>query len=143
MRTTKTDKILSLVNGDKPEGALPESELQPQPSNPLIRVPEGEEVPVIFTKDTPGFQLVNVIFLLINEQLGQTMERFNCCMCPKCIAAVTSEVLKRVPPVVISVRRKSDADKVNRLAAEYRSDVTKLLAKAVINTKTSIQHKNS
>lgn len=132
MRTTKTDKIMGLVGG---KGAPAD-----EPLNPNFRVPDKDEIPVIYTKPNPGFQLVNVGFLLINEQLGQIMERFNCCMCEKCVSQVTSEALRHIPPMVIEVRRKSDEERVNVIAAKYRTDVTHILTKAVISVKSFPKH---
>lgn len=136
MRTTKTDKILNLFGKDNEQPDVTAGHL----SNPSFRVPDEKEVSVIFEKTTPGFQLINVGFLLINEQLGQVMERFNCCMCEKCAAAITSEVLKRVPPLFVEVRRISDAEKVNRLGDEWRSEVRSVLTKAVIGVKNNPRH---
>lgn len=129
MRTTKTGKIMSLI-GEPAE----------QPKNPVVRIPEEDEIPVIFTKDNPAFQIINVTFLLINEQLGQVMERFHCCTCEKCISRVTAEALRNLPSLTVAVKRKSDADKVNRLAAEHRANVTKALTKAVMSVKTLPRH---
>ena len=130
MRSAKTDKILSLVGAEQPETA-----------NPLLRIPETEDIPVIFTKTAPGTQLVNVIFLLLNEQLGAVMERFHCCTCEKCAAAASLEVMKRYPPVIVKVKRRSDADEVNRLAAEHRSEIIAALTKAVITVKANPPHR--
>lgn len=130
MRSTKTDKILSLV-GDK-------KETEPtKKANPHVRIPEPDEQPIIFTKNAAGFQLINVTFLLMNEQLGQAMERFNCCTCYKCAAAVTAETLRHFPQVIISVNRKDDAKKVNELAAKHRAQFTSVLAKAIITVKSN------
>ena len=131
MRSAKTDKILSLVGIE-----------QAETSNPLLRIPEKEEIPVIFTKTAPGTQLINVVFLLLNEQLGTVMERFHCCTCEKCAAAVSLEVMKRYPPVIVKIKRKSDADEVNRVAAEHRSEIISALTKAVITVKANPPHRN-
>lgn len=132
MRSAKTDKILSLIGGEQAETA-----------NPLLRIPETEDIPVIFQKTAPGTQLVNVVFLLLNEQLGTVMERFHCCTCEKCAAAVSLEVMKRYPPVIVKVKRKSDADEVNRIAAEHRSEIISTLTKAVITVKANPPHKSA
>ncbi|MBO5376826.1 MAG: hypothetical protein J6A41_00400 [Ruminiclostridium sp.] len=129
MRSAKTDKILNLIGGEQAETA-----------NPLLRIPETEDIPVIFQKTAPGTQLVNVVFLLLNEQLGTVMERFHCCTCEKCAAAVSLEVMKRYPPVIVKVKRKSDADEVNRIAAEHRSEIISTLTKAVITVKANPPH---
>lgn len=132
MRSAKTDKILSLVGIE-----------QAETSNPLLRIPEKEEIPVVFTKTAPGTQLINVVFLLLNEQLGTVMERFHCCTCDKCAAAVSLEVMKRYPPVIVKIKRKSDADEVNRVAAEHRSEIISALTKAVITVKANPPHKSA
>lgn len=135
MRTTKTNKILSLVGSEKQEKSFINDEISP-PMNPLIRVPEDDEIPEVFIKTTPGFQIINVTFLLINEQIGQVMERFNCCTCPKCIASVTAEVLKKAPAVTVEVRHKNDAYRVNLLMAQHKAEISRILTKAVINVKS-------
>lgn len=129
MRTAKTGKIMSLVG----EPAEPHK-------NPVVRIPDEDEIPIIYTKSTPAFQIINVTFLLINEQLGQVMERFHCCMCEKCVARATAEALRNLPPVIVEVRRKKDAEKVNLLAAQYRAEVTKVLTKAVMSVKSLPKH---
>ena len=108
--------------------------------NPAIKPPEEEAQPPVFVQSIGGFQLVNVPFLLINEQLGGIMERFNCCMCERCVAAVTAEVLSAVTPKILGVRRKSDEKIVNKAAAEQRSEVVKAITKAVIGVKTNTPH---
>ncbi len=132
MRSAKTDKILNLIGADQSETA-----------NPLLRIPETDDIPVIFQKTSPGNQLINVVFLLLNEQLGTVMERFHCCTCEKCATAVSLEVMKRYQPVVVKVKRKSDADMVNRIAAEHRSEIISALTKAVITVKANPPHKFS
>lgn len=132
MRSAKTDKILNLIGAEQTEA-----------TNPLLRIPETEDIPVIFTKTTPGTQLINVGFLLLNEQLGTVMERFHCCTCGKCAAAVSLEVMRRYPPIIVKVKRKSDADEVNRLAAEHRSEIISALTKAVITVKANPPHKSA
>lgn len=134
-RSAKTDKVMSLF-GEKSEILNPVM----AHSNPIINPPEEEAVPPVFVKSAGGLQLVNVVFLLINEQLGGIMERFNCCMCEKCIFTVTKEVLSVIPPLILEVRRKSDEKAVNKAASEIRSDVVKAITKAVISIKTNPPH---
>lgn len=135
MRSTKTDKILNLVGGENKGEPV-------KNANPLVRIPEPDEKPVVFTKDTAGFQLINVTFLLMNEQLGPAMERFNCCTCYKCAAAVTAETLRHFPQIIVPVKRKSDAEKVNKLAAEHRAELTPILTKAIITVKSNPPNHN-
>lgn len=110
------------------------------PKNPVVRIPDEDEIPIIFTKTTPAFQIVNVTFLLINEQLGQIMERFHCCTCEKCVARATTEALRSLPSLAVEVRRKDDTYKVNLLAAQHRSEATKVLTKAVMTVKALPKH---
>lgn len=132
MRSAKTDKILNLIGSE-----------QSETTNPLLRIPETEDIPVIFTKTTPGTQLINVGFLLLNEQLGTVMERFHCCTCEKCAMAVSLEVMKRYPPLIVKVKRRTDADKVNSIAAEHRSEIISALTKAVITVKANPPHRSA
>lgn len=126
--TTKTDKIMKLFGGSS------------EASNPAIKPPEHDAVAPVFVKSTSGTQLVNVGFLLINEQLGSAMERFNCCTCEECIGAVSETALKNLPLTIIPVKRKSDEAKVNKAAAELRTEAIKIITKAVISVKTNPPH---
>ena len=92
--TAKTDKVMRHFGEGKTA------------VNAAVKPPEREAVPPVFVKSNCGFQLVNVAFLLINEQVGGIMERFNCCMCEKCAGAVESEALQALPASYISVRKK-------------------------------------
>lgn len=132
MRSARTDKVMSLIGKAAEE----------KPANPVLKIPENEPVPVIFTKNFSGSQLVNVTFLLINEQLAAIMERFNCCTCDKCASTVTAEVLSRIPSIFVTVKRKSDAETVNLTACTHRSEVISAITKAVINVKSCPPHGN-
>ena len=129
--TAKTDKVLELFDKSIPA---------PPPANPLIRPPEKDPVPIVFVKTDIGTQFVNIPFLLINEQLGGIMERFRCCTCDRCISAVTEESLKQLPPCVVRVKKKSDADTVNRAAADARSEAIRIITKAVMFVKSNPRH---
>lgn len=130
-RTTKTDKVLGLIGAEAPRTPA---------SNPIIKAPEKEAVPPVFVKSDTGTQFVNIPFLLINEQLGSIMERFRCCTCEKCIAAVTDEALRELPQNIVRVKRVSDTEAVNRAAADMRSEAIRILTKAVMLIKTNPRH---
>ena len=130
-RSSKTDKVMGLLGGKKPYSPA---------TNPNIHTPEKEAVPPVFVKSDTGTQFVNVPFLLINEQLGSIMERFHCCTCAKCIAAVTADALSELPDTVVRVKRISDADTVDRTAAEMRSEAIRVITKAVMKVKTNPKH---
>jgi len=130
-RTAKTDKVLGLIGSENP---------QTPAANPILKAPEKEAVPPVFVKSDTGTQFVNVAFLLINEQLGSIMERFRCCTCDICIAAVTAEALRELPQTVIRVKRVSDTETVNHAAADMRSDAIRVITKAVMMVKTNPKH---
>lgn len=129
--TAKTSKVLDLFEkGDAAPAAL----------NPLIKPPDKDTVPTVFVKAENGTQFVNIPFLMLNEQVGSIMERFHCCTCDKCVAAVTEESLKQLPPAVVRIKRKSDAEEVNRAAADARSDAIRIITKAVMFVKSNPRH---
>ena len=129
--TAKTNKVLGLFeNTEHTRPAM----------NPAIKPPEKETVPTVFVKAENGTQFVNIPFLMINEQAGSIMERFHCCTCDKCVAAVTAESLRSLPPLVVRVKRKSDAEAVNRAAADARSEAIRIITKAVMFVKSNPQH---
>lgn len=129
--TAKTEKILNLFGS---------SEAAPAAMNPAIKPPEKEAVPAVFLKSDNGTQFVNLSFLLLNEQLGGIMERFNCCTCDKCVAAVTEESLKQLPVTIVRVKRKSDAKLVDKAAADERSEAIRIITKAVMFVKSNPRH---
>ncbi len=129
--TAKTGKVLGLFDGTQGQAAL---------TNPAFKAPEREAVPTVFVKSENGTQFVNIPFLLINEQVGSIMERFHCCTCDICISAVTAECLKNLPERVVRAKRKSDADEVNRTAAEMRSEAIRVITKAVMFVKSNPRH---
>ncbi|MBQ9482636.1 MAG: hypothetical protein IJU82_00455 [Ruminiclostridium sp.] len=129
--TAKTEKILNLFGS---------SEAAPAAMNPAIKPPEKEAVPAVFLKSDNGTQFVNLSFLLLNEQLGGIMERFNCCTCDKCVAAVTEESLKQLPATIVRVKRKSDAKLVDKAAADERSEAIRIITKAVMFVKSNPRH---
>ena len=108
--------------------------------NPAIKPPEKETVPTVFVKAENGTQFVNIPFLLINEQVGSIMERFHCCTCEQCVAAVTEESLRQLPSSVVRIKRKSDAENVNRAAADARGDAIRVITKAVMFVKSNPRH---
>lgn len=129
--TAKTGKVLGLFDGTQAPPAL---------TNPAFKAPEKEAVPTVFVKSENGTQFVNIAFLLINEQIGGIMERFHCCTCDTCVSTVTAECLKNLPERVVRAKRKSDADEVNRTAAEMRSEAIRVITKAVMFVKSNPRH---
>ena len=130
-RTSKTDKVLGLIGAEK---------TAPAAANPVIQPPEKEAVPSVFVKSDTGTQFVNVGYLLINEQLGSVMERFRCCTCDECVAAAAEEALRGMPARIVRVKRVSDAESVDRAAAELRSEAIRIITKAVMLIKTNPRH---
>ena len=128
--TAKTKKVLGLLDAQ---------EIVPA-HNPLIQEPTGENYPVVFVKSEIGTQFVNVPFLLINEQLGSIMERFNCCTCDKCVAEVTVSSLAKLPPTIVRIKRTADEDLVNKAAADMRNEAIRIITKEVMLLKANPRH---
>ena len=129
--TAKTKKILALVK----------AETAPTPAaNPAIKPPVKEAVPQLFVKSDTGTQIVNIAFLLINDELAAVMDRFRCCTCDECAAKVTEYALHDIPQVFVTAKSKADEDKVNRTAAAHREQALRAITKAVIAVKTNPPH---
>ncbi len=128
--TAKTDRLLGMLDGGEHATFM----------NPAVKAPEKENVPPVFVKSDIGTQYVNIPFLLINEQLGSIMERFNCCTCEKCVAAVTAEALRNIPQTIVRIKRQSDVDAVNRAASDMRSEAIRIITKSVMSVKAMPKH---
>ncbi|MCL2637718.1 MAG: hypothetical protein FWD48_05040 [Oscillospiraceae bacterium] len=77
-------------------------------------------------------QIVSVPLLLILEQLGTAVERFNACACDECLRGITDRALDLMPPMYIRVVNAADENEVNRLIKERRPEVIRILAKICI-----------
>jgi len=107
-----------------------------QPENPALKIiaaENGEAVSEkLFTRSATERQIVSVPLMLINEQLGTAVERFNSCACDECLRGITDSALNLMPPMYIRVVNSADEDEVNRLISEQRAEVIRVLAKICI-----------
>ena len=129
--TAKTKKILKLIDAEKEPSAA---------ANPAIKPPDKDAVPRVFVKTENGTQIINLVYLILNEQTGGIMERFNCCTCDKCVNAVMELSAKELPPGFVTVRKKEDEDEVNKAAAQLRKTAVHVITKSVIAVKTDPKH---
>ena len=152
-RSSKTEQVMGLVSGKKkaeesnplvgakvtPAVAAP-SKTAPvlnaiKPVKPVQNKPDTR-----YTWNGSGKQIVNIITMLINEELGAVMDRFNVCDCDKCCKFVTEVVAGAIPPVFVHVKSRSGEEAVNKALAKYRTAVIKALTKAVLIIKKSPPH---
>jgi hypothetical protein len=114
----------------KTEGVVP----------PGLKLPRNETQPV-YVKPAGERQVVNVVSMLINEQLGAALERFNICACGICCLEITQKALRELPPVFVHVSTVADADEVNEKIARFRPEVIKTLTKIALAARNSPYHK--
>ena len=107
---------------------------------PSLKLPEGESQHQTYIKPAGEKQVVNVISMIINEQLGIALERFNVCACLKCCHEITQKVMSEVPPVFVHVSTLVDANEVNEKLNQYRSEVTRVLTKVVLAGRMTPYH---
>jgi hypothetical protein len=109
---------------------------EPGKENPALRaVPPAEEAPQTprtYIRVSEEKQIVSVPLLLINEQLGAAVERFNVCACDDCLRAITMNSLDLMPPMYLRVVSQADEDEVNRRLQERRAEAIRALAKVCI-----------
>jgi len=110
-------------------------------ASPLLPPPPQNDSKTVYVKPAGERQVVNVIALLINEQLGVALERFNVCSCPKCCLEITVRAMRELPPVFVQVVTIDDANTVNAEINRYRSDVIKTLTKLIMAARITPYHK--
>jgi hypothetical protein len=113
------------------------------PENPALKainaeIPEAE--PKVFTRSVTERQIVSVPLLLITEQLGTAVERFNACACDECLHGIINSALELMPPMYVRVVSDADENEVNRLIREGRPEVIRVLAKICIKANTKPFH---
>ena len=144
-RSSKTEQVMGLIGG-KPKK---------EKANPLVganTAPAVKTVPALretvkktnpklkYTWDCSGKQIVNIVTMLINEELGTVMERFNVCDCDKCCKFITEVVAGALPSIFVRVRSKGGEAEVNAALNKYRTAVIKALTKAVLAVKKTPPH---
>lgn len=129
--TAKTKKILKLIDAEKEPVSA---------ANPAIKPPDREALPRAYVRTEKGTQIINIAYLILNEQTGGIMERFNCCTCDRCVEAVMELSLKELPQSFVTVKRDEDENEVNRTAAQLRKTAVHVITKAVIAVKSNPKH---
>ncbi|MCL2019909.1 MAG: hypothetical protein FWG70_09155 [Oscillospiraceae bacterium] len=112
--------------------------------NPALKsftAAEGEEK--LFVRLSGERQIVSVPLLLINEQLGMAVERFNSCACDECLRGITDKALDLMPPLYVRVIASGDENEVNRLIKERRAEAIRILAKICITANKKPFHENN
>lgn len=113
--------------------------------NPALRAiitePAEEKAFICAPKEAKAKrQIVSIPLLLINEQLGAAVERFNVCACDDCLRGITDSALAALPPLYVRVINIADENEVNRLIKEHRAEVIRVLAKICITALTKPFH---
>lgn len=108
--------------------------------NPALKIPEQKNLFSAMAAEKP---IVSVVSMLINEQLGAALRRFNACSCAKCCQVITKRVTDNVEPVFISIENKNDAAKLDAEITRLRPVVIRALAKEIIAGKVNPYHNNT
>jgi len=108
-------------------------------ASPLLTPPQTEGK-TVYVKPAGERQVVNVAAILINEQLGYALERFNICACQVCCLEITLRALRELPPAFVQVSTINEADFVNAEINRLRPDVIKILAKLSLAARNAPYH---
>ncbi len=166
-RSSKTDSVLGLVTGEKrhkpqdsPEpdvsgqkkaeknekrrkkvlaGAELPIEKESKSHNPALRS-AAEPVRAYSRARGMEYQVADISAILVCEQLGAAIERFNVCSCDRCLAEISARAMKLLPRKFIHVRSSEDEDAVNAELDKMRPEAVKALARVIISTKTNPIH---
>ncbi|MDR2558259.1 MAG: hypothetical protein LBC86_01755 [Oscillospiraceae bacterium] len=109
---------------------------EPAEENPALKAIAAEAAeesePKVFTRSATERQIVSVPLLLITEQLGTAVERFNACACDECLRGIINSAMDSMPPMYVRVVSDTDEAEVNRLIKERRPEIIRILAKICI-----------
>lgn len=147
-RTAKTELVMNLLSGsaekknphlrgERPASREVIAKLPAPKANPSLRLSEESGA---YSWNYRGKQLINIISMLINEELGEIVDRFNICACDDCLRYITETVLCELPAVFVRVGQKADEKRVNELLSEYRPAVIKALTHTAILMRTRRPH---
>ena len=142
-RTAKTATVMNLValQTNEPKNPFTDEKSKTQKQSafvsPALKLPTAVSD---YRWDFRGSQMLNIITMLINDELGEILSRFNICSCEKCCQLITETVLSELPPVFVRVSKKSDEQQVNELLSKYRPIVMKALTKEAIFLRTKSLH---
>lgn len=107
--------------------------------NPALRI-NTEASKTQYTWKYGDKQVLNIITMLINDELGVLLDRFNICDCEDCCKYITETAVSALPAVFVRAKCKADEQIVNAELAKYRSAVIKMLTKIAISLKNNPQH---
>jgi len=116
---------------------------EPARENPALKaiaVENNEDR--VFMRSATERQIVSIPLMLVNEQLGAAVERFNSCACDECLRGITDSALDLIPPMYVRVVNAADEDEVNRLIKEQRPEAIRALAKICIAANKKPFHDN-
>jgi len=106
--------------------------------NPALKAIPVEDR--VYVRPSGERQIISVPLMLINEQIGTAVERFNACACDECLRVITDRALDLMPPMYIRVINSMDEDEVNRLIKERRQEAIRVLAKICITAHSKPFH---
>ena len=116
--------IAELAESAEPAEPIdPNKPTKPAPEKAFVAAPPEAKAPK---------QIVSIPLLLVNEQLGAAVERFNVCACDACLRGISDRALDLMPPMYFRLTTAEDADEVNRLMRERRAEAIRTLAKVCI-----------
>jgi len=106
-------------------------------ANPALKAIEPpadlpSAAPELYVRISNEKQIVSIPLMLVNEQLGAAVERFNVCACDVCLRAILINAMDLMPPMFVRVVSAKDEEEVNRLIAERRAEAIRVLAKVCI-----------
>jgi len=99
--------------------------------NPALKALPPEEK--YYVRMAGERQIVSIPLMLVNEQLGAAVERFNVCACNECLRTITDKSLDLMEPMYVRVVNSLDENEVNRLMKEGRAEAIRVLAKVCIS----------
>lgn len=115
------------------EDELPE-ETAPRGSMPTASIPAPQPAPAAATQAT----VINIMERLIEDKIGNAMEKFKCCTCPICRLDVAAFALNKLHPKYIvnepELLEDALADK------ESNTQVTTALVQAILKIKSNPNH---
>ena len=145
-RTAKTRLVMDLLNNDVRSGSKPVAKAKAKPvfpeaqRNPSLKITAFEGSKTRYTWNYGNRQLLNIMTMLINDELGTILERFNVCECGKCCQYITQTALNELPAVFVQAKSKADEQRVNAELNKHRPNVIKTLTRIVISIKSSPIH---
>ncbi|MCL1823429.1 MAG: hypothetical protein FWG44_04430 [Oscillospiraceae bacterium] len=98
--------------------------------NPALKAITFEDK--VFIRASCERQIVSIPLMLVNEQIGAAVERFNACACDECLRGIINSALDLMPAMYVRVLNGADEEEVNRLIKNGRAEAIRVLAKVCI-----------